>query len=79
MHIALNGWFWGQMTTGSGQYLYHLVRYRHLPKHSSFEAPVATPNLLRRLKDRRPIRWPDPHESTWRAGIFGGLLLGTFI
>lgn len=27
MHIAVNGWFWGQMTTGSGQYLHHLVHY----------------------------------------------------
>lgn len=26
MHIALNGWFWGQLTTGSGQYLHHLVQ-----------------------------------------------------
>lgn len=30
MHIAVNGWFWGQMTTGSGQYLHHLVY--HLPQ-----------------------------------------------
>lgn len=26
MHIALNGWFWDQPHTGSGQYLRHLVR-----------------------------------------------------
>ncbi len=25
MHIAMNGWFWDQTTTGSGQYLRHLV------------------------------------------------------
>lgn len=25
MHIAINGWFWDQKTTGSGQYLRHLV------------------------------------------------------
>lgn len=25
MHIAINGWFWGQTHTGSGQYLYHLL------------------------------------------------------
>ncbi len=30
MHIALNGWFWDQKTTGSGQYLRHLVT--HLKK-----------------------------------------------
>jgi glycosyltransferase involved in cell wall biosynthesis len=26
MHIVVNGWFWGQMNTGSGQYLYHLAQ-----------------------------------------------------
>ncbi len=25
MHVALNGWFWGQPATGSGQYLHQLV------------------------------------------------------
>lgn len=30
MHIILNGWFWGQLTTGSGQYLHALVE--HLPQ-----------------------------------------------
>jgi glycosyltransferase involved in cell wall biosynthesis len=27
MHIVVNGWFWGQMNTGSGQYLHHLMRW----------------------------------------------------
>jgi glycosyltransferase involved in cell wall biosynthesis len=27
MHIVVNGWFWGQMNTGSGQYLHHLARW----------------------------------------------------
>lgn len=27
MHIAMNGWFWDQQTTGSGQYLRNLVKY----------------------------------------------------
>ncbi len=26
MHIAFNGWFWDQESTGSGQYLHHLLR-----------------------------------------------------
>jgi glycosyltransferase involved in cell wall biosynthesis len=26
MHIVVNGWFWGQLSTGSGQYLHHLAR-----------------------------------------------------
>jgi glycosyltransferase involved in cell wall biosynthesis len=29
MHLVVNGWFWGQMHTGSGQYLHGLAR--HLP------------------------------------------------
>ena len=33
MHIAMNGWFWDQKTTGSGQYLRHLVS--HLKKAAS--------------------------------------------
>ncbi|MCD6291292.1 MAG: glycosyltransferase family 4 protein [Anaerolineae bacterium] len=32
MRIALNGWFWGQMNTGSGQVLHGLVRW--LPRAS---------------------------------------------
>lgn len=28
-HLVVNGWFWGQATTGSGQYLHGLLR--HLP------------------------------------------------
>jgi len=27
VHILINGWFWGQSTTGSGQYLHRLVEY----------------------------------------------------
>ena len=27
MHILINGWFWGQSTTGSGQYLHRLVEH----------------------------------------------------
>lgn len=26
MYLVVNGWFWGQMNTGSGQYLHHLVQ-----------------------------------------------------
>lgn len=26
-HLVVNGWFWGQTTTGSGQYLHGLLRY----------------------------------------------------
>ena len=27
MHILINGWFWGQSTTGSGQYMHRLVEH----------------------------------------------------
>jgi len=30
MHVVVNGWFWGQMNTGSGQYLHGLAQ--HLPE-----------------------------------------------
>lgn len=30
MHVVVNGWFWGQMNTGSGQYLHGLTQ--HLPE-----------------------------------------------
>ena len=30
MHVVVNGWFWGQLTTGSGQYLHGLAQ--HLPE-----------------------------------------------
>lgn len=29
LRVAINGWFWGQLSTGSGQYLHHLLD--HLP------------------------------------------------
>ncbi len=29
MNVVVNGWFWGQMNTGSGQYLHGLAE--HLP------------------------------------------------
>lgn len=32
MHIAINGWFVGQTTTGSGQYIHHLLDY--LPRQA---------------------------------------------
>ncbi len=27
MHLVVNGWFWGRMDTGSGQYLHGLARW----------------------------------------------------
>ncbi len=33
MHLVVNGWFWGQMNTGSGQYLHGLAQY--LPQVSA--------------------------------------------
>lgn len=56
MHIAVNGWFIGQQTTGSGQYLHHLLD--HLPRQrSGIEVSVLVPS-----RTYNPIwhdRWPN--------------------
>ncbi|CAN5393092.1 glycosyltransferase family 1 protein [soil metagenome] len=57
MHIVINGWFVGQSTTGSGQYIHHLLD--HLPR----QAPTARLSLLlpvRQSNDRIGwrARWP---------------------
>jgi glycosyltransferase involved in cell wall biosynthesis len=42
MHIAINGWFSGQETTGSGQYLHHLLA--HLPQlHAGLRLTLLAP------------------------------------
>jgi len=44
MHILINGWFWGQATTGSGQYLHRLVE--HLARQeSSAQFTLLTPQI----------------------------------
>ncbi|NOZ28199.1 MAG: glycosyltransferase family 4 protein [Chloroflexi bacterium] len=58
MRIALNGWFWGQMGTGSGQVLHGLVRWLPrvspgderwliLPRHASSTEDVPGWRLVR--------------------------------
>lgn len=42
MHIVINGWFLGQLTSGSGQYLHHLLL--HLANQS--QAQPASPDRL---------------------------------
>ena len=45
MHLVVNGWFWGQMTTGSGQYLHGLAQHMPAagPDHCfSLELPAAS-------------------------------------
>ena len=36
MHLVVNGWFWDQLATGSGQYLHHILHYLPLvgPGHT---------------------------------------------
>lgn len=58
--------------------LHNLLRYHNLNGDDSSPAPPTPPNLLHLLQQRRVIRWPDPEESTWRAGILSGVLLGAF-
>ncbi len=55
--IAVNGWFWGQETTGSGQYVQHLTH--HLPAVDPgatwiLICPRALPETVRR---RVPAAW----------------------
>lgn len=50
MHIAMNGWFWDQESTGSGQYLRHLVS--HLKKaDSGLELSLILPPHIQRPDD----------------------------
>ncbi|MDE2636784.1 MAG: hypothetical protein OXI30_10500, partial [Chloroflexota bacterium] len=43
MHIAINGWFYDQESTGSGQYLRHLIK--HLPTAAEeLELSLILPN-----------------------------------
>ncbi len=74
----LFGAIMGGLVMASVFTLYHLVRYKRRPKKCTFEPAHTPPNLLKRIKSGRAIRWPDPTESTWQAGLLGGLLLGTF-
>ena len=53
MHIALNGWFYDQVSTGSGQYLRHLLS--HLPK----VAPDLELSLILPPQLRAPTDLPD--------------------
>lgn len=53
MHIALNGWFWNQPYTGSGQYLRHLLAALHqrAPEH---RFSLVVPAHVRTLDDLPP-------------------------
>ena len=73
MHLVVNGWFWGQMTTGSGQYLHGLAQHMPaagpdhcfslvLPAASSVAAPagwqvVIAPPVARRLGENPAKLW----------------------
>lgn len=48
MHIAINGWFWDQKATGSGQYLRHLVNY--LKKVGGLELSLILPPHIQRAE-----------------------------
>jgi glycosyltransferase involved in cell wall biosynthesis len=60
MHLILNGWFWGQLTTGSGQYLQALVE--HLPPVAPHHAytlilPRAGPQPAKPPLNLQPTAW----------------------
>jgi glycosyltransferase involved in cell wall biosynthesis len=75
MHIAVNGWFVGQSTTGSGQYIDHLlarlpalapdVRWTLLLPPSAATAPSsgAWPGL--EVQPIRLPRWPENLAKLW--------------
>ena len=65
MHIALNGWFWHQPHTGSGQYLRHLLA--NLRKH----APELRLSLVLPPHILRPSELPDGVKAV-NTGGFGG-------
>ena len=72
-HIVVNGWFWGQMNTGSGQYLHGLAEHLPaaapdhrftlvLPSASENDAPagwqvVIAPPAARRLNENLAKLW----------------------
>ncbi len=72
-HLVVNGWFWGQMNTGSGQYLHGLAQFlpaagpeHHftivLPSDSETAAPagwqmVVAPPGARRLGKNTAKLW----------------------
>ena len=74
----------GALTMAGLFALWHLLKHKHLPDPHIQEPPLTPPNLLRLVREpRRRLpgqnRWPDPTESTWRAGLIGGVPLGIFM
>jgi glycosyltransferase involved in cell wall biosynthesis len=62
MHIAVNGWFLGRSTTGSGQYLHHLLRYlprRHPHARLTVYAPTSSHLPTASHAEADAIRFPD--------------------
>jgi glycosyltransferase involved in cell wall biosynthesis len=54
MHVVINGWFAGQSTTGSGQYINHLLT--HLPQ----QAPQVRWSLLLPARSSQTTAYPAP-------------------
>ncbi len=60
-HIVVNGWFWGQLATGSGQYLHALAR--HLPEFGPDDGyTLVLPRM--RFPEQAPASPALP--ATWR-------------
>lgn len=61
MRVAINAFFWGQTTTGSGQYLHHLVQaLRHA------RPDIALILLGDTAATRRAHTMPPPNDVGWR-------------
>lgn len=70
LHIAINGWFVGRATAGSGQYIHHLLTHLpQLPKpvRLSLLVPPEASRQAEKYKGVTPIlRQPPPLPSTLR-------------
>ena len=67
MRIAINGWFWDQLLTGSGQYLHHLLTHlvRIAPQH---EYSLVTPKASFRFVGEEHAAAQGPDRSVLRTG-----------
>lgn len=63
-HVAVNGWFWGQLATGSGQYLHALAQ--HLPQIESNESyTLVLPKARFPKEPSTSFAIPDSWRSLW--------------
>ena len=68
-HVAVNGWFWGQLATGSGQYLHALAQ--HLPQiEGRASYTLVLPKARFPKEPSASFAIPDSWRSLWVATPF---------